>query len=242
MKFEEYSYVLGAFIAEYSSLNDNDADKLDAWHSSLIWHLNSNLESDESLFSDKTIPITALEEGFNYLEEKGVAFVYRDDFTPPYFKILTKKLNIALSQKTLPREVIDKYNKYNALGAGWLLEALQNIQATDTVSNIVIPASDRIVTLDDNSKEFKTVQADLSSLITGVKASNSFGDEDPEEKDAVLADMAAGQELLNAGHFWVKSLWETLIKALKLLIKKFGDAGIGQTASKLLEELTKLLG
>jgi len=132
--------------------------------------------------------------------------------------------------------------------ASWITRALEGMIKNREVSkkgltlgqaNSVAPASNRIVLLSDNNPESEEIFSDIEKIIRDYKADNEAGHDDQQQ--AVIADLEAGRTLWEKGTFFLKSLWETLLKSLEYISAKFADKAIGELASKLLKVITTFL-
>lgn len=142
---------------------------------------------------------------------------------------------------------LDVVERYINLGTEWLDEAISRVAehlvpAEHLMATDQIPASDRIINRTDNQQSYDQAVLQLEQIIIDVSGNNEFANSHPEERNAVVADLKAGNEILNADSFWLKSIWETLVKALNYLVNKFGDAAVGAAAAELLHHLLPLLG
>ena len=153
----------------------------------------------------------------------------------------------ASSEYLSKNNALDVVDRYIDLGPDWLNEAIDKIVNYRTAENEdslteSVPASDRIVSRSDNQPAFDEVIEHLEKITQDVGGNNEFASSEPDIRSAVIADLNAGQELLRSDSFWLKSIWETVIKALRYLRNKFGEAAIGIAASELLQLLLPLLG
>jgi hypothetical protein len=102
-----------------------------------------------------------------------------------------------------------------------------------------VPASDRVVALDHNSRSYVETNEALSTVEKLVKDSNEIS---PEDKDLRSAELAAGKTLLGAARVRLSAIVPVLIKTLKSLIKTFYEQAIGIAAGAALTALLTLLG
>ncbi len=182
----------------------------------------------------------------DYFVQCGYILTYVDDYAPTYYSLDEKQITSAvISFGNDPSTLI---GKFNALRFEWLEKALENIEDSfqndpdELTEAIFVPATDRLVSRSHNQEQFSQATQDLEKIVLEVRGNNNFAEEEPEVREAVLADLAAGQKILKSGHFWLRSLCETLIKALKYVAKKFGDSAIGVAAKELLKLLLAALG
>ena len=106
----------------------------------------------------------------------------------------------------------------------------------------MVPAADRIVSLDHNGRDYAVAVAELDRLVEMVQDSNSYREEDPADQERRLSELEAGRRLL--GSRWVSlatikaAFWGTL----GYLALKFVDAPIGEAASLAWAAIKKLIG
>jgi len=145
--------------------------------------------------------------------------------------------------QSLRRELLDVGSKYAKFGTEWISEALGNISQElnpkDSDTPKSIPASDRIVAIAHNQTEGDEIFRGIERIVKEYRADNEAGHDD--EQPAVLADLTAGRTLWEKGTFHIRSLWETLMKALRYIATKFADKSIGELAKELLEVIQKFV-
>ena len=83
------------------------------------------------------------------------------------------------------------------------------------------PASDRVVSLDHNSKPYRDMIESIESALVRVRESNSFPDYD--EKMRLIAEIAAGKTLVEQKQTRTNAIWHTLRAALVAIAKKTAD-------------------
>jgi hypothetical protein len=112
----------------------------------------------------------------------------------------------------------------------------QNPLNDPELQGMVIPASDRIVTLGHN--QIQQFEAPLDDLVTQLERDNGLPDE-PGTKERLLGQVKAGRELLRAGTFKAYLLYATLIRALGELIERYKGTAIAMVAASLVDLLVK---
>lgn len=105
---------------------------------------------------------------------------------------------------------------------------------------IVVPASDRIVTLDHNKPEYVAVMDALDEVVRTVRETNEYPS--PDDKEQRLAEVAAAQRLLSAPRVRTHALRVVLGGALLWFADHFAAGLIGKAAERALEAVTTLLG
>ena len=103
---------------------------------------------------------------------------------------------------------------------------MSGLKAAQKVYKKDLPASDRVVTLGDNSPEQQQAIEKIDELIHAVEQSNDFPG-DPELKEQVVAELSAGRKLLEAAKVGVAAVRETLGPPLKWIMEKSAGAAIG---------------
>ncbi len=105
---------------------------------------------------------------------------------------------------------------------------------SDPLGGIKIPASDRIVSLNHN--QLAAVVQPINDLVGALDADNGDPDQ-PGLREQILGELKAGRELIRAGIFRSFLLYETLVRALGELIKRYSNPTIVALANALLGAL-----
>jgi hypothetical protein len=108
--------------------------------------------------------------------------------------------------------------------------------------SIDIPASDRIVHIDHNSPAYREVDTNLANLEEHVRCSNSLAEDNPSDRDRVLAELSASRRLLQAARVRLELIKQLVVPALQWIAKKFADHIIGILATAAFAALATLLG
>lgn len=101
--------------------------------------------------------------------------------------------------------------------------------------SIVVPASDRIVTISHNQRS--AIDAPLSALIDDVQADNEIIEDGVKER--LIGQMKAGQELVRSGSVRAYLLYHTLLRGLLELVARYRGRAIAIAAEKLAELLVE---
>jgi cell division protein ZapA (FtsZ GTPase activity inhibitor) len=91
----------------------------------------------------------------------------------------------------------------------------------------LVPASDRVVGLNHNAPDYVATVTALEHLIEVVRESNSYRESDPDDQDRRLAELEAGQRLIQSRWISVATLRAALWGTLGYLATKFIDVPIG---------------
>lgn len=102
--------------------------------------------------------------------------------------------------------------------------------------SLSVPASDRIVTIDDN--QIRSFEEPIDEIVSKLEQDNGVPDA-PGVKERLLGQIKAGRELLRAGNFRAYLLYATLIKALAELIERYKGHAIAMVAASLIDLLVK---
>jgi hypothetical protein len=104
-----------------------------------------------------------------------------------------------------------------------------------------VPASDRVVSREDNGDAIARIESDIDKLEAEIRSSNSFDEEVGEPKEVALSEVSASRALLASDRFYLKRLLGLLLPLLQKIVKAFGTASLGVVAKQLIEEIVKLL-
>lgn len=102
-----------------------------------------------------------------------------------------------------------------------------------------IPASDRIVAVNDNSRGYRETVDALEKLEQTLTDVNDYPD--PEDREQRVAEISAGRRLLRSTRVRISALVSVLGPALTYLAIKFGDQAIGQIAKSAWDLLQLLI-
>jgi len=100
-----------------------------------------------------------------------------------------------------------------------------------------VPAADRIVTLDHNSKVYQDVIDQLQNIEEAILKSNEFSVKWPDEKERISAELSAGTQLLKPKKVRVEAIRAVLVAPLIWLSEKFTGALIGKLAETVLQKI-----
>lgn len=100
-----------------------------------------------------------------------------------------------------------------------------------------IPASDRIVTIDHNSKDFITIRKDFDAVETAVAQSNSL-----ENREMIQAELAAGKAVIEAPKARRSIVKSVVIAPLKYLSKAVADNALSISITALLTAIAAYFG
>ena len=107
----------------------------------------------------------------------------------------------------------------------------ENFGFRDLVEADAIPASDRIVRLNDN--QIAEVEPQVSELVRQLENDNGDPNQ-PGLRERLLGQIKASRELIRAGEFRAYLLFELLVRALNELVEKYGNPAIAALANALL--------
>lgn len=100
-----------------------------------------------------------------------------------------------------------------------------------------IPASDRIVTIDHNSKDFVKIRHDFDAVVTAVAQSNSL-----ENREMIQAELAAGKTVLEAPKARRSIVKTVVIAPLKFLSKAVANTTLSVLITALLAAIAAFFG
>lgn len=105
-----------------------------------------------------------------------------------------------------------------------------------------IPASDRIVTLEHNSEQRREIVDAVDAVVEAVKGDNEYGDNKPEEKEAIVTALAAGRKLLDSVQIRVAAIKASLLPVLKFVAETFAKETVKGLAAKAIAFILKWIG
>ena len=105
-----------------------------------------------------------------------------------------------------------------------------------------IPASDRVVSLDHNSPDYKNAVSSIEKVIQEFREDHHLDNEFGHEKGALLKTLEAGRELLNDSMVNVRVSIALIVEPLKRIIQKYDQVFVGALAATALSLILKLLG
>lgn len=187
--------------------------------------------------------------------QKGSGLLRRgDEYVGQWYKLDVKKKDEVISslQTANPAKSL-----LDAIGEEALARALRRVADEDGLPEfsdddsilsiddrtyepleIEIPASDRVVRLNDN--QVSELDKPLEQIINLVEKENSIAGEEGL-RELTLGRLKAGRELLRAAIFSVQSFQLTLIVGLQMLVEKYKKHAIGAAAGNLLTLLIEAI-
>jgi hypothetical protein len=116
---------------------------------------------------------------------------------------------------------------------------VNGLQAAARISEPEIPASDRVVTLGDNSPVQKEVLGKIDKLIEAIQQANDYPG-DQEDKEQTIAELSAARRLFEAAKVRVAAVSAVLKPKLVWLADKCAGVLIGKLAGEFLSYLAGL--
>jgi hypothetical protein len=113
---------------------------------------------------------------------------------------------------------------------------VSGLQAAARIFSPDIPASDRVVTIGDNSREQKEALKKIDALIEAVQQTNDYPGT-PEEKQQTISELSAAHKLFEAATVRVAAVSAVLKPKLIWLAEKFAGAIVGKLAGDFLSYL-----
>lgn len=150
----------------------------------------------------------------------------------------------------------DRYYIFTPKGAEYVFDILQEdagdsrlgaqgdqLVAVDSVTLEIIPASDRFVSPDHNSKEYIEAQEALKTLVEDVRGSNNLV-ADPKEKLAIELEIANLKSAFEQPMVRVARFWEATRKngIVGWLGERVANAIVRASAARALEAICKFFG
>ena len=108
------------------------------------------------------------------------------------------------------------------------------------VGELGIPASDRVVSVQHNSADYRELVTALQDLEKAIRETNKFPESD--DRDQRLAEIEAGRTLLGASRVRVAAIFTLLADPLLFFTKKFAGEFIAKFADVAWRALQRLMG
>ena len=105
-----------------------------------------------------------------------------------------------------------------------------------------IPASDRVVSLDHNSKAYQGAVDAVDKVIEAVAGDNEYGSESPEEKEAVVGALGAARKLLDAVEVRISAVQTILLPPLQYIADNFSKGAVAALGAAAVAAVMKLFG
>ncbi|MCF8709328.1 hypothetical protein [Rhizorhapis sp. SPR117] len=132
--------------------------------------------------------------------------------------------------------------KYSAFGNEWLRTAMDEIVRRTAVGEIEVPASDRVVRIDDNDpivEEIKVAAAELRNRLTN---GNDLGDIGSEQAQAVVEEVAQIESSFSKKFVRSSELISRSQKTLTWIAEKSAGTFVAQAATALFKLIMKFFG
>ena len=262
MKQEKVKYLNAAILVR---LHEESGENIDA-PSSISYYLHKYFKDDTD--SDKFYASeNEIEASVSELEQKGFLYGHHDPHARSRYEITTKGQDEVVAKIANADGLIYKYYR---LGPSWLFEVFDNINKVAIKSTLreldnepieneteletanrndgglevsqTAPASDRLVTVNHNTDEYKEAVSALDEVILSIVGDNEYGAERPEEKEGLLDALRGGQKLLDALEVSLAAVKATLLPALQYVADNFTKGVIAALATSAIAAVSKLLG
>jgi hypothetical protein len=105
----------------------------------------------------------------------------------------------------------------------------------------VIPASDRLVSLDHNGDEYKEAIAALDAAVAAFREDQSLSNQWGSEKSVLLRTLEAGREILNEATVRTATVYTTVVNPLRIICERYTDAIAAGLVTATVDHLLPLL-
>jgi len=198
------------------------------------------------------------------LAAAGLVTRHQDPYADDFFEITKQNFDAILAEGSHDGSIVQRSQR---LGKVWLLSAFGNaalraatggpsknnnasevvtvhetLSPEDRVDASVVPASDRIVSLKHNSDPYRQAIESLDAIVREIRADNRTGGFSTEEKEAAIADLTAGRQLLGATKVRARSVYELIHVPLTWVVKVYAQGTIQELAKALFSHLRILFG
>jgi len=136
--------------------------------------------------------------------------------------------------------IIETYFEADHTWIERIIETLTKLHLADqhyapgVIENSAIPASDRVVSLDDNQPEVAEIRAELEVFERELRESNEAGEFLGEEREVALAEVSTLRSILSRARVRAASTLAYAHRTLGWIAEKTATAAIGEGAKRLL--------
>lgn len=181
------------------------------------------------------------------LKSKNLVSYIKDPYAGTHIFFQKESIHAFISNnKHDYSSVIGKF--YN-MGLNWQRKALRRILdlypqplSLTAIMPDLAPASDRIISFDDNNPIVRNAFEGLDQVIKDFRADNNEVGIDPDEKAALLNDLELGKSLRNKPHLFLETAQRVIIKPLKYIADKFVGSALGELGKKIVQLFLSLPG
>jgi hypothetical protein len=202
---------------------------------------------------DWSIDLIALEKALRSLERKEFLSVTKDKYAGESLRFQNISSDDALLRK-LDDQDVELFSKGKLGGVAWFKEVFHNPNFwsdldgdilmevasheendyPNTSVELDIPASNRIVRLDDNRPTVELLASDLKSLAEEIRENNLASNELGDERTLVNGEILAAEVLVGQPAFRLGRLYSLVIPTLRFLADKFASGAIGEMAKRII--------
>lgn len=149
--------------------------------------------------------------------------------------------------ESLSYNYLDKYNKYPALrryvqfGDEWIKELLQKLKSGYAEGGIV-PASDRLVSVNDNDPKVAEIRDAARELRTALEISNDLGRMNAEQVQVAVDEVRKIEVTFQSKTIRASAAYRMASDSLSWIAREAGGAVVGTAALALLALIAKFLG
>lgn len=99
-----------------------------------------------------------------------------------------------------------------------------------------------VVQVNQDAAQVQEISEKLEALEKAVRETNEFGDNSPEDRARIVAELAAGRELIKAPKVRLSAVKTVIMQCLGWLAKHFAEAAIGVLATALMALVAAYFG
>lgn len=112
----------------------------------------------------------------------------------------------------------------------------------DLVSNIEVPASDRVISLNHNSRDLSQIFADIENLEEALRGHNARDQAEIDERDRLAAEVASARILMSQNQINISYVYTFVYSTLAFIVNKFTDSLISSLSQPLIEKFIAYFG
>lgn len=161
-----------------------------------------------------------------------------DPYGPVMYEILEPHILSELAH-TYSNSPFYKANRY---GISWIEKALKSINSgvvnENVDPNFEISVEDwHPLPIDRGDEKYTQAIEATEEAIKAIEQDNGYAANEPDERNAILATSKGTLEAIKEGKPTKEQVESGLLKSLKQVVKRFGDASVGIIAKKTIEAI-----
>jgi hypothetical protein len=132
--------------------------------------------------------------------------------------------------------------KYSAFGEEWIIKAMKNIADRKLELNVAVPASDRVVRLDDNDPALVEIRSAAAELKRRIRTGNELGELNVDQAIAAAGEVSQLEDAFSAETVRPQEVVARSRRTLNWIASKAAGSFVGEAAASLLKIILLYFG